>query len=202
MFVSTTRVQLKRPTTANERERLGEVFDGMAKAPGFHGLYGISPSETEAVTVAVFDTEAHFQKASEEAYPAIQAALGPIVIGTSRRDSGEVNAQYINLDTVPGFLSIRRVHVKNAISPAERPSVGKLFADAAAMVPQGRHAFYEIWFSDTELMHVGVYDSPDGRKRFSEQAGPYLRPAAAAVGGSVGTAQETTGDVVVYRVRN
>ncbi len=202
MFVSTTRVQLKRPATAEERVRLEEANNGIAMAAGFRAFYLARPSETETAAVFVFDSEADFRKASAQAWPAIHAVLGAIVAGEPQGERGEVNAQYLNPATTPGFLSIRIARIKIPKTPAERPPIGNVFAAKAAAVPQGRHAFYEVWLSDTELVHLGVYDSRESRTRYMQQLGTILPELRSGLEGQVvPPTRETLGDIVMYRVK-
>jgi hypothetical protein len=202
MFVSTTRVQLERPTTAAERVQLEAVYDDLAKMPGFRAFYLARPSATEAASIVVFESEVDFKNATAQATPAIQAILGPLIIGTPQGESGEVNAQYVNPYTTPGFLSIRRARIKDPRSPAERAAIGKAYADAVAKVPEGRHAFYEVWPSDTELAHLGIYDSLDSRTTFMERLRSIPRDQPSPnLGEIVPPVQETVGDIVVYRVK-
>lgn len=201
MFVSTTRVQLERPTTDAERVQLEAVYDNLARMPGFRAFYLARPSETEGASVIVFDSEADFKNATEQAAPAIQAIVGSLIIGTPQGESGEVNAQYVNPGTTPGFLSIRRARIKDPRSPEERAAIGKSYADAVAKVPEGRHAFYEVWPSDTELAHLGIYDSLDSRTTFMQRLRSIPREQPSNLGEIVPPVQETVGDIVVYRVK-
>lgn len=202
MFVSTTRVQLRRPATAAERAQLEEAYSGIAMAPGFRAFYLARPSETETAAVFVFDSEADFRKASDNAGPAIHTILGPLVVGAPQGERGEVNAQFINPVTRPGFLSIRVARIKDPKTPEERRPIGNVFAAKAAAVPEGRHAFYEVWTLDTELVHLGVYDSRDSRTRYMQQLGSILPELRSGLEGQiVPPVQETVGDIAMYRVK-
>ncbi len=208
MFVSISRMQFKRPTSGEERRQVLEIYQNLAKEPGFRAFYLANPSETESAAAFIFDSEADFRKASEQAAPAIHAIIDPLIVGTPQGERGEVNAEYINPDTKPGLLSIRIAHILRAVPLEQRPPIGRAFAAAAARVPEGRHAFYEVWLSDTEIVHVGVYDNRDGRARFWEQGRPgvqaaadLLRSSGTAVAGTPPPGQETLGDIWAYRVK-
>ncbi len=208
MYVSTSRIQLIRPTTTEERRRVQEIYERLAKEHGFRAFYLARPSETESAAVVLFDSEADFRKALERVGGTIHAIMDPLVAGTPRGERGEVNAQYVNPDTKPGLLSIRIAHILRAVPPEQRPPIGRAFAEAAARVPSGRHAFYEVWLSDTEIVHVGVYDNRDGRARFWEQGRPgiqaaadLLRSSGTAVTGTPPPGKETVGDIWAYQVK-
>ena len=201
MFVSTAHIQISRSMTTDEREQLNEILDTMAKDTGFHAIYLTHASEGESIALAVFDSEADFQKASDHVASAVQALAESLTVGMPEWEGGEVNAQYVNLDTIPGFLSIRRARIKDPKSLEERQTIGKAFATGISKVPEGRHAFYEVWPSDTEIEHSGVYDNRDSRTRFMEQLGSALQENPPNMGEVVGEIQESVGDIAAYRIK-
>ncbi len=154
------------------------------------------------MAVFVFDSEADYRKAAQRVDPAVHAIIDPLIIGTPQAESGEVNSEYINWSTTPGFLSVRRVQIKDPYSPADRKPFGRRYADAAAKLPEGRHAFIEFWPSDTVLVHLGVYDSRDSRTSFMQRLGPVLQalPSVPPLQ-MVPPVQETTGDIWAYQVK-
>jgi len=201
MFVSTAHIQINRSMTTAEREQLDEILDTMAKATGFHAIYLTHASEGESLALAVFDSEADFQEASDHVASAVQALAESLTVEMPEWEGGEVNAQYVNPDTIPGFLSIRRARIKDSKSLEERQTIGKAMATGVSKVPEGRHAFYEVWPSDTELTHLGIYDNRDSRTKFMEQLMSTVQENPPNLGEVVGPIQESVGDIAVYRIK-
>ena len=202
MFVSTAHIQINRSMKTAEREQLNEILDAMAKATGFHAVYLTHASEGESLALAVFDSKADFQKASDHVASAVQDLAESLTVEMPKWEGGEVNSQYVNPDTIPGFLSIRRARIKDPKSLEERQAYGKAMATRISKVPEGRRAFYEVWPSDTELTHLGVYDNRDSRTRFMEQLmSSAPQENSPNLGEVVGPIQETVGDIAAYRIK-
>jgi len=187
--------------TTADRQQLDEILDTMAKANGFHAIYLTHASEGESLALAVFDSEADFQKASDQVSSAVQALAESLTVEIPKWEGGEVNAQYVNPDTIPGFLSIRRAQIKDPKSLEERQAYGKAMAARVSKVPEGRHAFYEVWPSDTELTHLGIYDNRYSRTKFMEQLRSSVQENPPNQSEVVGPIQESVGDIAVYRVK-
>jgi hypothetical protein len=201
MFVSTAHIQINRSMTTAEREQLNEILDTMAKATGFHAIYLTHASEGESLALAVFDSEDDFRKASDHVASAVQALAESLTAGMPKWEGGEINSQYVNPDTMPGFLSIRRARIKDPKSLEERQAIGKAMATGVSKVPEGRHAFYEVWPSDTELTHLGIYDNRESRTKFMEQLMSALQENPPNLGEVVGEIRESVGDIAAYRIK-
>jgi hypothetical protein len=70
-----------------------EIIEPISKQPGFRAYYGIRTSDTDAIAVHVWESQADAERALQLILPRLQALAGEGLVGTPERSMGEVVTQ-------------------------------------------------------------------------------------------------------------
>ena len=96
------RMRFGTPVSAAALGRLADgVLGDMARLPGFRAGYVVQVSETEAVAVHFWDSQAAFMRAAPQVVAWADAALGVVAAAPPERVSGEVVAHRQTRPPVP-----------------------------------------------------------------------------------------------------
>jgi hypothetical protein len=86
-----TTIPTKRPLVPDEVGRIErELPDLAAKMAGYRGFYWARTTDTEMLTVSIWDSQAEADTALEQIRPWLIATLGPLMAGAPERRVGEV----------------------------------------------------------------------------------------------------------------
>ncbi len=82
MVIGTSRYRYKRSPSREELEQPKKaVLEPLSKAPGFRGYYFTMVSETESLTIALWDSEEDRQRALDKMMPSLMNAAGANLVG-------------------------------------------------------------------------------------------------------------------------
>ncbi len=97
MYIVSTRWLYRRPLTEAEQERgQADVVDGvLARAPGFRAYYYGPISDTEALAVSVWESEADWKRALEQQNAVLPRVAGEAIAGEPQRTAVQVTVQRV-----------------------------------------------------------------------------------------------------------
>ncbi len=91
MVIGTSRYRYKRAPSKAELERAKqEILAPLAQAPGFRGYYFTMISETESLTIALWESEEDRQRALDKMMPSLMKAAGANLTGPPESTVSEV----------------------------------------------------------------------------------------------------------------